>query len=106
MHSSTWAATEPTAQKETAKRYGNVQSLLEAIRPNGFDRRISGLSQAARGSDDDVRAAAMRPHKKIPSKRLVAITTAGRFHLTGALFHTCRDDRATIGALSVEQHTQ
>ena len=60
IHSATWAATEPTAQKETAKRYGNVQSLLEAFRPNGFYRRVSGLSQAARGSDGNISVAAMQ----------------------------------------------
>jgi hypothetical protein len=54
IHSATWAATEPTAQKETAKRYGNVQSLLEAFRPNGFDRRLSGIPKAPRGANGNV----------------------------------------------------
>ncbi len=42
-HSATRAAMEPTARKETSKRYGNVQSLLETFRPNGFNRRLSGV---------------------------------------------------------------
>jgi hypothetical protein len=50
-HSVTWAALEPTAQKETSKRYGNVESLLEAFRPNGLDRCISGLPKAARDAN-------------------------------------------------------
>ena len=81
IHSATWAAPEPTAQKETAKRYGNVQSLLEAFRPNGLYRRVSGLSQVARRSDGNVRVAAVQAAQRgvlseAPGKEI----KAGRFH--------------------------
>jgi len=54
------AATERRSQKETAKRYGNVNLFWKLFAQNGFDRRISGLSQAVRGSDGNVRVAAVQ----------------------------------------------
>src|SRR6516164_2371257 len=40
--------------------HGNVQSLLEAFRPNGFDRRLPGIPKAVRGAHDDLRGWELR----------------------------------------------
>ena len=46
--------------------HGNVQSLLEALRPNGFDRRLSRVSKAARGPHQLPKY--FRPHNKVKQR--------------------------------------
>ena len=49
-HSATVGRPGADGSEGDFKAHGNVQSLLEAFRPNGFDRRLSGLPKAARGA--------------------------------------------------------
>ena len=42
--------------KGDRKRNGNVQSLLEAFRPNGLNRRLPRVSKAARDTKSHVRS--------------------------------------------------
>src|SRR5580704_17641396 len=48
-------AARPAPGEGDCKRYGNVQPLLEAFRPNWFDRCLPGLPKAARGDRRDLK---------------------------------------------------
>src|SRR5579871_3375495 len=51
------SATGPPRSRRLRRRqqtHGNVLSLLEAFRPNGFDRRVPGLPKAERGARDNL----------------------------------------------------
>ena len=67
------------------KRYGNVQSLLEAFRPNGFHRRLSGLSKATRITGTKLKDLERSgPKRKIRRRFLEApgnVPSTGRFAL-------------------------
>ena len=67
------------------KRYGNVQSLLEAFRPNGFHRRLSGLSKATRITGTKLKDLERSgPKRKIRRRFLEApgnVRSTGRFAL-------------------------